>query len=140
LLTLRKRSDIPREYTWDLESIFSTNEDWEQTFQSLLHRIPELEALQGTLAQSGQALLNVLRKRDEVFEKLEGLFVYASMRKDEDTTNSKYQGMFDRAMQLLAQRGLPTRPQAGAVPPSDVNTSGEAARRSDTGRQPEKQK
>jgi hypothetical protein len=46
----------------------------------------------------------------------------------------------DRAMQLLAQRGLPTRPQAGAVPPSDVNTAREAARRSDTSRQPKKQK
>ena len=103
LLTLTKRSDVPKEYTWDLESIFSTNKDWEQTFQSLLQRIPELEALQGTLAQSGQALLNVLRKRDEVFEKLEALFVYASMRKDEDTTNSKYQGMYDRAMQLFVR-------------------------------------
>src|SRR5437588_2069865 len=103
LLTLTKRSDVPKEYTWDLDSIFSTNEDWEQTFQSLLQRIPELEALQGTLAQSGQALLNVLRRRDEVFEKLEALFVYASMRKDEDTTNSKYQGMYDRAMQLFVR-------------------------------------
>jgi hypothetical protein len=46
----------------------------------------------------------------------------------------------DRAMELLAQRGLPTRPKAGVVPPSDVNTAREAARRSDTGRQREKQK
>jgi hypothetical protein len=38
----------------------------------------------------------------------------------------------DRAMQLLAQRGLPTRSQAGAVPPSDVNMVKQAAQRSDT--------
>src|SRR6476469_8490331 len=31
----------------------------------------------------------------------------------------------DRAMELLAQRGLPTRPQAGVVPPSEVNTGRE---------------
>jgi hypothetical protein len=36
----------------------------------------------------------------------------------------------DRAMQLLAQRGLPTRPQAGMVPPSPVNTARQAATRS----------
>jgi oligoendopeptidase F len=52
------------------------------------------------LAQSGQALLTVLQKRDEIYEELERLYVYASMRKDEDTTNSTYQGMADRAMQL----------------------------------------
>jgi hypothetical protein len=34
----------------------------------------------------------------------------------------------DRAIQLLAQRGLPTRPQAGAVPPSPVNTARQATR------------
>ena len=38
----------------------------------------------------------------------------------------------DRAMQLLAQRGLPTRPQVGTAPPSDVNKGKEAARRPDT--------
>lgn len=41
----------------------------------------------------------------------------------------------ERAMQLLAQRGLPTTPKAGTVPPSDVNTATQAARRSDTGGQ-----
>jgi oligoendopeptidase F len=103
LQTLTKRSDVAREYTWELESIFPTNEDWESAFKALQQGLPELEALKGTLAQSGQALLTVLRKRDELMEKLETLFVYASMRKDEDTTNSTYQGMFDRAMQLYVQ-------------------------------------
>ncbi|MGH9545684.1 MAG: hypothetical protein ACRD23_10755 [Terriglobales bacterium] len=46
----------------------------------------------------------------------------------------------DRAMELLAQRGLPTRPQAGEVPPSEVNVTREAARRSDTSREPAKHK
>ncbi|MGA9811284.1 MAG: hypothetical protein WBQ64_00825 [Terriglobales bacterium] len=44
----------------------------------------------------------------------------------------------DRAMELLAQRGLPTRPQAGTVPPSEINMVKQAARRSDTSRQPAK--
>ncbi len=101
--TLTKRNDIPKEYTWDLESIFPSNEDWNRDFQALQRRLPELEALKGTLAQSGQALLHVLQKRDELFEQIERLFVYASMRRDEDTTNSLYQGMYDRAMQLYVR-------------------------------------
>ncbi len=44
----------------------------------------------------------------------------------------------DRAMALLVQRGLPTRPQAGVTPPSDVNTAKEAARRSDASSKPAK--
>ena len=42
----------------------------------------------------------------------------------------------ERAMELLAQRGLPTRPQAGAVPPSPVNTARQAAARSDLSQSP----
>ena len=38
----------------------------------------------------------------------------------------------ERAMQLVAQRGLPTTPKAGTVPPSAVNVATEAAERSDT--------
>jgi hypothetical protein len=90
LQTLTKRSEIAREHTWDLESIFPTNDDWENSFKRLQQSLPELEALKGTLAQSGQALFAVLQKRDELFEELETLYVYASMRKDEDTTNSTY--------------------------------------------------
>jgi oligoendopeptidase F len=103
LQTFKTREDIPGEFTWDLESIFARNDNWERDFQALQGRIPELEALKGTLAQSGQALLNVLQKRDEIFEVLERLYVYSSMRKDEDTTNGLYQGMADRAMQLYVR-------------------------------------
>ena len=42
----------------------------------------------------------------------------------------------DRAMQLLAQRGLPTTPKAGATPPSEVNVATQAAERSDTSGKP----
>ncbi len=101
--TLKKRDEIPVEFTWNLESIFSTNEEWERDFQTLQQRLPELEAVAGTLSHSGQALLTVLQKRDELSKELERLYVYASMRKDEDTTNSTYQGMADRAVQLYVR-------------------------------------
>lgn len=99
----KTRDEIPQEYTWDLTTIYASNEDWERDFQALQSQLPELEALKGTLAQSGQALLKVLRKRDEVSEKFERLYVYTSMRRDEDTTNGTYQGMADKAMQLIVR-------------------------------------
>jgi oligoendopeptidase F len=103
LQTQTKRNEIAKEYTWNLESIFTTDVDWEHDYQALAERIPELEALKGTLAESGKALFEVLQKRDAVFEKLETLFVYSSMRRDEDTTNSTYLGMAERAMQLYVR-------------------------------------
>ncbi|MGZ6383889.1 MAG: oligoendopeptidase F [Ktedonobacteraceae bacterium] len=100
---MTKRSDIGKEFTWDLESIYPTDDSWEDSFKKIEQGLPELEALKGTLAQNGSTLLKVLQARDELYEELETLLVYASMRKDEDTTNSVYLGMFDRAMQLYVR-------------------------------------
>jgi hypothetical protein len=38
----------------------------------------------------------------------------------------------ERAMQLIAQQGLPTTPKAGSTPPSEVSVVNQAAQRSDT--------
>lgn len=101
--TQTKRNEIAREYTWNLESIFATDADWQREYQALSERIPQLEALKGKLAESGKALFEVLQARDAAFEQIEKLFVYASMRRDEDTTNSTYQAMYDQAMQLYVR-------------------------------------
>ena len=44
----------------------------------------------------------------------------------------------DRAMQLIAQRGLPTQPQTGTAPPSIVETGRAAATKADTSAQKSK--
>ncbi len=101
--TLQKRQDISTEYTWNLESIFASDEEWERDFKTLQSDLPAVEALKDTLSQSGQVLLTVLQKRDDMALLLEKLYVYTSMRRDEDTTNGKYQAMADRAMQLVVR-------------------------------------
>jgi oligoendopeptidase F len=124
LTALKKREEISTGYTWDLSTIFVHDEDWEQAFQSIQQRLPDLEALKGTLAQSGQALLKVLQKRDQIAEALERLYSYASMRKDEDTTNSTYQGMADRAMQLFVHTSTVASyidPEILAIPQETLN-------------------
>jgi len=44
----------------------------------------------------------------------------------------------DRAMELIAQQGLPTTPRVGTVPPSEVNVVNQAARQADVSNLPKK--
>ncbi len=123
--TLQNRTDIPTENTWNLASIFPSDADWERDYHIFSNRLPELEALAGTLAQSGQALFTVLQTRDELFQEVERLYVYASMHKDEDTANSMYQGMTDRAMQLYVHASTVAsfiEPEILALPQEQVET------------------
>ena len=100
---LWKRHEVPKEYTWDLESVYATDDEWEQDFQKVTDMIPRLASFQGKLGESGQRLLEALQTRDEVYMVLERLASYAQMRSDQDQANSKYQALDDRATTLWAK-------------------------------------
>lgn len=102
---LPKREEIPIERTWDLEDIFASDEDWEKAYQALKEKVPEIEDFKGKLSTSGKILYAALQKEDELSIALGKLFVYARMRYDENTANSFYQGLNERARQLITQLG-----------------------------------
>ncbi|SES19829.1 oligoendopeptidase F [Salisediminibacterium halotolerans] len=98
---LPKREEVPKERTWDLEDIFATDEEWEAMFAEVQSMLPELERFRGTLHKSGEQMADALIYEDRIAEKLGKLFVYARMRNDQDTADSYYQGLHDRAGMLV---------------------------------------
>jgi len=116
---LRKRHEVPKEYTWDLESVYPTDEAWEQDFRKVTEMIPRLAGFQGKVGESGRTLLEALRTRDEIYMVLERVYVYASMRLDQDQTNTTYQALKDRATSLWSQvsaAGAYLTPEILAIP------------------------
>jgi oligoendopeptidase F len=101
--SLPKRNEVPVADTWDLEAIYSTDEVWEKEFTETKELLPELKSFQGKLGESAETLYSYFQKQDEVTKKLGKLYTYAHMRYDQDTTNSLYQGLNDRASNLATQ-------------------------------------
>ncbi|CAM4091805.1 oligopeptidase PepB [Bacillus manliponensis] len=101
--TLPPRSEVEEKYTWRLEDIFKTDADWENEFQEIKGVIPKLAEYKGKLGDSAAALLEALQYEDEVSMRLGKLYTYAHMRYDQDTTNSTYQALNDRAKNLYSQ-------------------------------------
>lgn len=100
---LRKRQEVPKEDTWDLEAIYPNLEAWEKDFAAVKDGIPALAQYQGRLGESADVLFSFLRRRDDLSIILEQLLVYAYRRRDEDTTVSRHQGMADRVSTLASQ-------------------------------------
>jgi oligoendopeptidase F len=98
--TLPKRGEVQKEYTWNLESIYPTDADWEADFARVVALLPEVRSYEGKLGESGTTMLEAFIKRDKAYEIWGRLFVYANMRMHEDSTNSTYQGLADRATTL----------------------------------------
>lgn len=101
--TLPKRGDIDQEFTWNLESIYSDNSQWEKDFELVGERLPGLEAYKNHLTDTPKILLGALKMQDELGIKLDQLVSYANMRKDEDNANSTYQALLDRSIGLWSQ-------------------------------------
>jgi oligoendopeptidase F len=95
---LPKRHELPQESTWNLETIYPSEEAWEADFKAVKAQIPRLESFAGTIKDSPVQLLACLELRDETTRLMEQLLVYSHMRKDEDNGNNHYQALFDQAM------------------------------------------
>ncbi|PKR78351.1 oligoendopeptidase F [Halalkalibacillus sediminis] len=100
---LKTREEVPENLTWDLEKIFSTDEEWEKEFESLKQEYPKIAEYKGKIAESAENLLKVFQIEDELHLRIEKLFVYSHMRNDQDTANSKYQDQNARAQSLATQ-------------------------------------
>ncbi|MBP2076583.1 oligoendopeptidase F [Oceanobacillus polygoni] len=100
---LPKRSEIPVESTWRLEDIFASDELWQEELKKLQQDIPQAEAYKGKLSESADALYDLLKLQDGLFERLGKLYTYSHMRYDQDTTNSFYQGLNAQAEMVLTQ-------------------------------------
>ncbi|SJZ81060.1 oligoendopeptidase F [Pilibacter termitis] len=99
---LPKREEVAVKDTWDLTKVFATDEEWEKAFEELTKLIEQSATFQGTLEKGADALVLAIHHMEVVNRKLETLYCYASMKSDEDTTNSKYQSMSSRAGSIFA--------------------------------------
>jgi len=98
-----ERSDIETSYKWDLESLYASDEDWEDAFERAQDRITELSAFDGRATEDAETLLETLETFEEVMRLVENVVGYARMRRDEDTRDSDYQALFARAQSLYSE-------------------------------------
>ncbi|HEY1016904.1 MAG TPA: M3 family oligoendopeptidase, partial [Herpetosiphonaceae bacterium] len=100
---LPERHEINPEDTWDISSIYASDEAWEADFAKIEAGLPELQALAGTLREGPQALLKVFQAQESLWIVAEQVLAYAYLRGDEDTTNARYQAMRERSNTLAAK-------------------------------------
>jgi oligoendopeptidase F len=118
------RDELPEEYKWRIEDLYSSEEEWEKDYIRVRSLIPELEKYRGKLGSSGEELLACLELKDRMDQILEKVYVYAFMRKDEDNTNHFYQGLKDRAQGLNVQVGSSSSfivPEILAIPEKELS-------------------
>ncbi|WP_440007159.1 oligoendopeptidase F [Halomicrococcus sp. SG-WS-1] len=98
-----ERSDVESQYKWDLESIYATDDDWEDAYEAVEDQLEDVEAYEGRATEDGETLLEVLQLSDELGREVEQVVSYARMRSDEDTSDQEYQALASRAQSLASR-------------------------------------
>lgn len=121
---LPKRNEVPQELKWRLEDIYADEQAWEKDYQWVKQVLPKAEDIKGTLDQSAEQLQKGLDYYAALSEKIEKLYVYAHMKKDEDNANTQAQVLSDRAQAILVEGTSATSfliPELLTIPEESIN-------------------
>jgi len=118
----RDRAKVADTLKWNLSEVFQTQDAWRAQKDAITAEIAHLRTFQGRLGSSSATLADALEVMYRLDKELSRLYVYASMRSDEDTRNAETQGMQQEMQQIYANFGA----QASFIEP-EVLKVGSAA-------------
>lgn len=98
----KQRYEIEEKYQWDLTTIFPTDDAWEAELADLQAETEKTKEFAGHLLDSAKSLLEISETQLGLMRRIEKLYVYASMKNDQDTREGKYQEFQAKAMGLYA--------------------------------------
>lgn len=99
-----KREEVAVENTWATEDIFANETEWEKAIETVIQYGKELQTYKGKL-NSSKNLKEYLQKEEALSRLLNDASGYASLRSDEDTSNSHCQILVDKAMSVAVNIG-----------------------------------
>lgn len=100
---LPKRAEVAQELTWDLSQVFSDDVAFEVSFDAVEQKASDFATYKGTLANGAKQFLTALEALLDLERELEKVYVYASMKNDQDTAETKYQAMMAKVQKLVAE-------------------------------------
>ena len=67
---LLTRNEVPEHLTWDLTTIFESDEAWEAELKEVEKLSEQAENYKGKVAENAESLYNTLQYSDRLFERL----------------------------------------------------------------------
>ncbi|HKW59141.1 MAG TPA: oligoendopeptidase F [Candidatus Dormibacteraeota bacterium] len=103
--SLPARSEVDRRFTWNAESVFPQDSDWEKTVDQVLASVPDLEEFEGHLGDSPETLADWFDASERAYRLMARLIVYTTMSYSVDVGDQKAAARTDRARSAAAQLG-----------------------------------
>jgi oligoendopeptidase F len=99
------REQIAVEDTWDLTTMYESDEAWTRAAAEIPALISTAASYDGRLAEGPGVVAQALQAIHTLEERLTMLVVYASLRRDEDTTETEATARYEQAIALAIRAG-----------------------------------
>lgn len=97
---MKDRKNIDKKYTWDLDVIYSSIEDFNKDYELVLSKINILKKYENTMMDNSDNFYNTIKLSFEIERLLDKLYCYANLSFDLDTSNNDKQELCDRVSSL----------------------------------------
>jgi len=101
--TLRERSEIPIEFTWNAESVFPDRAAWGEESDALARDLEPLAAFQGRLNEGPEVLHEVIGIIEDVLGRVLRLYSYAYVALSVDSLDQEAGKMNGRVQELIGR-------------------------------------
>ena len=99
-MELKARKDMDSAYQWDLSPIFENREAWNKAYREAEKAVAKLPELENTLKVSPQQMRAGLDRIYQTMQRVERVYLYASLLKNSDNGDGEYQRMEGMATNL----------------------------------------
>ena len=97
---MKDRKNIDKKYTWDLDVVYSSIEDFNKDYELVLSKINILKKYENTMMNNSDNFYNTIKLSFEIERLLDKLYCYANLSFDLDTSNNDKQELCDRVSNL----------------------------------------
>jgi oligoendopeptidase F len=101
--TVPERDEVEPGRRWDLSALFREPSAWESEAAHVGQLLERLAACSGTLGDGADALAAALELHAELGVAIDRVYVFACLKRDEDTRDTAAQALADRATQLAVR-------------------------------------
>ncbi|HVC99826.1 MAG TPA: oligoendopeptidase F [Candidatus Dormibacteraeota bacterium] len=101
--TIPTRGEVAKEYTWNTESVFATDADFDKAFQAIERRLPDLAEFKGHLGDGAAMLADWVAASEQVAREMGFVRVYAYMFFAVDSTDQEAGARQERTRGLGAR-------------------------------------
>ena len=92
----KNRKETPKAYKWDLTAYYKDDKEWEKDYLKIIKEFENIKSYEGKVTKSANMLYQTLEEYFAYESRLTKLFVYASLRHDEDLEDADASMLYNK--------------------------------------------